>query len=60
MQDGADFQGQRCSGLRLIGLLVVGSKKGEVNSRRLIAYLVYEGSVNILYFPEVLSHDPRS
>jgi len=60
MQDGADFRGQRRSRLQLIVLLVVGSREKEVNSLGLIRYLVYEARVNLLYFPQVLSHHLRS
>jgi len=60
MRDGADFRGQQRSWLRLLVLLVVGSSEKEVNSLGLIGYLVYEARVNLLYFPQVLSHDLRS
>jgi len=60
MLDGADFQGQQRSWLRLIVLLVVGSREKEVNSLGLIGYLVYEARVNLLYYPQVLSHDLQS
>jgi len=60
MQDGAGFRDQQRSWLRLIVLLVVGSMDREVNSHGLIGYFVYEARVNLLYFPQVLSHDLRS
>jgi len=60
MLDGADFRGQPRSRLRLIVLLVVGSREKEVNSLGLIVYLVYEARVNLLYYPQVLSHDLQS
>jgi len=59
MQDGADFQDHWRSRLWLIVLLVVGSRKREVNSLGLIGYLVYEARV-LLDFPQVLSHNPQS
>jgi len=60
MLDGADFRGQQHSRLQPIVLLVVGSREKEVNSLELIRYLVYEARVNLLYYPQVLSHDLQS
>jgi len=57
MLDRADFRGQQRSRLRLIVLLVVGSREKEVNSLGLIGYLVNKVRVNLLYYPQVLSHD---
>jgi len=50
MLDGVDFRGQQRSRLRLIVLLVVGSREKEVNSLGLIRYLVYEARGNLLYY----------
>jgi len=60
MLDGADFRSQHGSRPQFIVLLVVGSRDKEVNLLGLIGYLAYEARVNLLYYPQVLSHDLQS